>query len=340
MRADGLGSLQAVVALWEILARQEEIPESQLEPTLQRLIEPFADANKAEEVLDAALQAVQTLLSFAPPEPSSLQEKMIGLLAAPPGLDGGARRARDEVAERIRAALDAQRLVPLDTLFTLAEQLERAATTQPRPGPEFFQLASRLKELNLPNPFPTAVERRAAFFGYWAERHINAEREADLAGVAKLENPEKLARALGLLAPHLRDTLVGLVYAYYAPPGAMVLHHNPLFVRSHDFLGDSGRGTGKRGPGPRSRLQPGLALERRRSPHRLAFRRGLCVGRCRKGFPGTAANPVADLGRPGSADAAFLSRAALVACLGSHSALGGTAPPPGPGPSGRGGRFR
>ncbi len=251
VRADGLGSLQAVVALWEILARQEEIPESKLEPTLQRLIEPFADANKAEEVLDAALQAVQTLLSFAPPEPSSLQEKMIGLLAAPSGLDGTAQRARDEVAGRIRAALDDQRLVPLDTLFTLAEKLERAATTQSRPDPEFTQLASRLKELNLPNPFPTAVERRAAFFGYWAERHINAEREADLAGVAKLENPEKLARALGLLTPHLRDTLVGLVYAYYAPPGSMVLRHNPLFVRSHDFLGDSGRGTGNetRGPG-------------------------------------------------------------------------------------------
>ena len=256
VRADGLGSLQAAVALWEILARQEEIPESQREPTLKRLIEPFADVDSAEQVLDAALQAVQTLLSFAPPAPGSLQEKMIGLLAAPPGLDGTAQRARDEVAERIRAALDAQRLVPLDTLFSLAEQLERAAATRTDPGPEFVRLASRLKELNLPNPFPTALERKAAYFGYRAERHINAEREADLAGVAELENPEKLAQALGLLAPHLRDTLVGLVYAYYAPPGSMVLHHNPLFVRSHDFLGHSGRGTGNEvwGPGHVSSL--------------------------------------------------------------------------------------
>jgi hypothetical protein len=32
---------------------------------------------------------------------------------------------------------------------------------------------------------------------------------------------------------------VGLNYAYYEPPGAQILHHNPLFVRSHDFSGDT-----------------------------------------------------------------------------------------------------
>jgi hypothetical protein len=35
----------------------------------------------------------------------------------------------------------------------------------------------------------------------------------------------------------LRDTLVGFNYAYYAPPGAQILITNPLFVRSHDFIG-------------------------------------------------------------------------------------------------------
>jgi hypothetical protein len=32
---------------------------------------------------------------------------------------------------------------------------------------------------------------------------------------------------------------VGLNYAYYEPPGAQALHHNPLFVRSHDFAGET-----------------------------------------------------------------------------------------------------
>src|SRR5256884_697967 len=43
----------------------------------------------------------------------------------------------------------------------------------------------------------------------------------------------------------LRDTLVGLNYAYYEPPGAQMLHHNPLFVRSHDFAGDTVIGLGR-----------------------------------------------------------------------------------------------
>src|SRR5256884_9699734 len=50
---------------------------------------------------------------------------------------------------------------------------------------------------------------------------------------------EQLVEARGQLAPFLRDTLVGLNYAYYEPPGAQILHHNPLFVRSHDFAGDT-----------------------------------------------------------------------------------------------------
>jgi hypothetical protein len=35
---------------------------------------------------------------------------------------------------------------------------------------------------------------------------------------------------------------VGLNYAYYEPPGAQVLHSNPLFVRSHDFSATSIQG--------------------------------------------------------------------------------------------------
>jgi hypothetical protein len=50
-------------------------------------------------------------------------------------------------------------------------------------------------------------------------------------------SPADLAEARGQLAPFLRDTLVGLNYAYYEPPGAQMLHNNPLFVRSHDFSG-------------------------------------------------------------------------------------------------------
>ena len=57
-----------------------------------------------------------------------------------------------------------------------------------------------------------------------------------------IEHPASSAQlelARGQLTPFLRDTLVGLNYAYYEPPGAETLHHNPLLVRSHDFVGTS-----------------------------------------------------------------------------------------------------
>ena len=49
----------------------------------------------------------------------------------------------------------------------------------------------------------------------------------------------QLEAARGQLTPFLRDSLVGLNYAYYEPPGAQLLHNNPLFVRSHDFSGET-----------------------------------------------------------------------------------------------------
>jgi hypothetical protein len=49
----------------------------------------------------------------------------------------------------------------------------------------------------------------------------------------------QIEEARGQLGSFLRDTLVGLNYAYYEPPGAQALHNNPLFVRSHDFAGES-----------------------------------------------------------------------------------------------------
>jgi hypothetical protein len=54
--------------------------------------------------------------------------------------------------------------------------------------------------------------------------------------------PAQLEAARERLAPFLRDTLVGLNYAYYEPPGSQVLHSNPLFVRAHDFAASSIQG--------------------------------------------------------------------------------------------------
>ena len=57
---------------------------------------------------------------------------------------------------------------------------------------------------------------------------------------AAANDAERLRDLRGLLAPFLRDTLVGFNYVHYAPPGAQILLTNPLFVRTHDFLGVQG----------------------------------------------------------------------------------------------------
>src|SRR5262249_34408893 len=66
-------------------------------------------------------------------------------------------------------------------------------------------------------------------------RHTTLQTRTNLAAIIKSGNPQDLAVARGRLAPFLRDTLVGLNYSYYAPPGAQMLFHNAILIRSHDY---------------------------------------------------------------------------------------------------------
>jgi hypothetical protein len=79
-------------------------------------------------------------------------------------------------------------------------------------------------------------------FGYWTDKHIEAERKINLRSAVEKAggDAEKVKDVRGLMAPLLRDALLALNYAHYAPPGAQILYTNPTFVRSHDFLGMQG----------------------------------------------------------------------------------------------------
>jgi hypothetical protein len=92
----------------------------------------------------------------------------------------------------------------------------------------------------MPQPIFRASERDQWAAGIYNNRHTELQMRTNLANVIKSPaSSAQLAEARGQLAPFLRDTLVGLNYAYYEPPGSQILHHNPLFVRSHDFAGDT-----------------------------------------------------------------------------------------------------
>jgi hypothetical protein len=104
------------------------------------------------------------------------------------------------------------------------------------------RLSSRISEIQLPRSALSGVEKNALAFGYWTEKHIEEQRRTNLRAVIERAGGDaaKLKDARGYLSPFLRDTLVAYNYAHYAPPGAQVLYTNPLFVRSHDFLGVQG----------------------------------------------------------------------------------------------------
>ena len=99
---------------------------------------------------------------------------------------------------------------------------------------------AELREFQMPRPIFSSSERSEWAAGIYNNRHTDLEMQVDLSKVIRSpSSADQLAQARGQLASFLRDTLVGLNYAYYEPPGAQILHHNPLFVRSHDFSGDT-----------------------------------------------------------------------------------------------------
>jgi len=145
------------------------------------------------------------------------------------------------VQEMIRI-FESQRLISLQTLFDLADNLESVSKGEKLDGALVGKLASRISEIQLPRAQLSSNEKNSLAFGYWTEKHIEVQRKVNLrAAIDKAANdPEKLKDVRGLLAPFLRDTLVGFNYVHYAPPGAQILHTNPVFVRSHDFIGLAG----------------------------------------------------------------------------------------------------
>jgi len=81
------------------------------------------------------------------------------------------------------------------------------------------RLAVRVSDLNLPKASLPSSERVSYSFGYWVDRHLDVERKLNLrAQIDKTQGQsDKLRDLRGLLTPLLRDTLSGLLYAYYAP---------------------------------------------------------------------------------------------------------------------------
>ncbi len=239
VRGNAMGTFQAEVGLWQILARQREIPAEQLNSSFQAVTKPFTAVDNATQLFDAGRQSLSAALQAATGRTSVSQQELIEMLAGPKPADADGKRVHDELAKSMRAVLDGQRLVSLDTLLTLGRGLDDMAHGA-NIGASLVPFAGELQEFQMPRPIFTSGERSEWAAGIYNNRHTDMQMQTDLTKVLKGQaSKEQIEEARGKLAPFLRDTLVGFNYAYYEPPGSQLLRINPLFVRSHDFAGET-----------------------------------------------------------------------------------------------------
>ncbi len=239
LRGNAMGMFQANLGLWQIFARQGEIHQADLNSSWQQVLAPFAAVDSPAQLFDAGRSSLKSVMVAASGRGNLSQSEFIDLLAGPPQDSPEGQRMREELAGRIRAVFDDQRLVPLDTVLTIGDGLSQMAAGAPA-GNTLLPLANELRQFELPRPIFTQSEKTEWAPGVYANRHAELQVHVDLSKVIKTPGTgAQLDAARGQLTPFLRDTLVGLNYAYYEPPGAQILHNNPLFVRSHDFSGET-----------------------------------------------------------------------------------------------------
>lgn len=239
LRGNAMGTFEANVGLWQILARQAEIPSSEQDSSWQAMLGSFVHISSSNQLFDSGNKALGVLVAAAGGDQKPTQDGLIGLLAGPPQTTSEGRRIHRELADRIRSVMDDQRLVSLDTLLALGNGLTALEQGSGKPD-RLIPLADQLTEFQMPRPIFTKSERTEFTAGAYNNRHTELQMRTDLTKVLKpTASKDQLEEARGELAPFFRDTLVGFNYAYYEPPGAQAVHNNPLLVRSHDFAGET-----------------------------------------------------------------------------------------------------
>jgi len=240
LRGNAMGIFQANVGLWQILARQGQIERAQLNSSWKEMIDPFGGITTSAQLVTAGRSSVERVFRAATGKTGLTQEQIINLVAGTRQTTAEGQQVRGEMANRIRSVMEDQRLVSLDTLFALDDGLRSKGQGAANNKDQLAALAGELREFEMPQPIFTNSERTNWAAGTYDNRHTEIEMKTDLVKVIQSSaSPKQVEEARGQLATFLRDSLVGLNYAYYEPPGSQVLHNNPLFVRSHDFSGET-----------------------------------------------------------------------------------------------------
>jgi hypothetical protein len=243
VRGNALGTFQASIGIWQILARQRQIPTVELDSSWQSVIRPFTEIRSSTQLYDAGRLSLSGMFQVVTGKTRVSQDEMIELLAGPQQTTLEGKKVHRELADAMRSVLDGQRLVSLDTLIALGDGLNEKAKGK-LPEEYLLHMAEELRSFQMPQPIFTGTERTEWAARVYNTRHTDLEMRTSVGSALKSTtvSSAKLEDVRGQLAPFLRDTLVGLNYAYYEPPGAQALHNNPLFVRSHDFSAETVEG--------------------------------------------------------------------------------------------------
>ncbi len=110
--------------------------------------------HRSIQLFDAARKSLQTILVAAGGNADLTQDQVVDLLAGPAPSSPEAAQVRQEIARRMRAVLDDQRLVSLDTLFGLYDGLGEMAHGAAI-GDSLLPLAGALREFEMPRPIFT-----------------------------------------------------------------------------------------------------------------------------------------------------------------------------------------
>ena len=234
VRANAIGIFQANLGLWQILARQGEIAPENWNDSWQGAIGPFAEIVTDAQLFDAGRASLGRLWRSATGKSNLIQDEIVGLLAGPPQATSEGRAVHAEMVAGIQNVLNAQRLVSLDTLFTLGEGLTDLAKGKGSRD-SLLALAAEIRDFEMPRQMFSTTEKAEFQFDRSDIQHTTLQTRLNLTALINSGSSSELSAARGRLAPFLRDTLVGLNYAYYQPPGAQMLLNNEIFVRSHDY---------------------------------------------------------------------------------------------------------
>ena len=211
LRSDAAGTLQSLVGLWQIFCRQGSIAPADQDRALAAILTRFAKVKNEGDVFDGGREGIQTLLAATnSPAGASAQDRMLDLLAGTAQPDTS--DAHNQLVEDMIRIFEAQRLISLSSIFDLVDQLESLAKGEKANNALITKTAARISEIQLPRNSLSGTERNALSFGYWPEKHIEAERKLTLRAFIDRAgtDPKKLDEIRSLMAPFLRDTLIGL----------------------------------------------------------------------------------------------------------------------------------